>query len=158
MRWLSDLLVLWADTARTLAKDGYGVVVHYNSASSKAESEATVKAITSGGGQAWLFEGDLTKVANIDKLFALGKSKGKIFVAINTAGKVLKKAIADVRRERTLSYRQRTIGLNASMFQISEKEYDDMNAINSKLAFFFIQAALKNTEDGGSIISIVTSL
>lgn len=35
-----------------LAKDGYGVVVHYNSASSKEESEQTIKTITDAGGQA----------------------------------------------------------------------------------------------------------
>jgi hypothetical protein len=65
-----------------------------------------------------------------------------------------------------------------NLLQVTEKEYDDMfnvsescnkfgpghklklyfSQINSKIAFFFIQQALKNIEDGGSIVSIVTSL
>lgn len=57
-------------------------------------------------------------------------------VAINTVGKVLKKPIAD----------------------INEQEYDEMFEVNSKVGFFFIKHAEKNLEDGGAIISIVTSL
>lgn len=127
---------LGALISKSLAKDGYSIVVHYNSESSKAESEATIKEIISAGGNAWGFQADLTKVDEIGKLFAIAKSKGKITVAINTAGKVLKKPILDV----------------------TEKEYDDMFNVNSKISFFFIQHALKNIEDGGSIITIVTSL
>lgn len=122
--------------SRSLAKDGYGVVVHYNSPASKDESEATVNEIINAGGKAWSFGADLTNVDEIAKLFSTAKAKGKITVAINTAGKVLKKPILEV----------------------TEKEYDDMFNINSKIAFFFIQQALKNIEDGGSIVSIVTSL
>jgi len=82
--------------AKSLAKDGYGVMIHYNSPSSKDESEATVKAIINDGGNAWSFGADLTNVDEIAKLFSTAKSKGKITVAINTAGKVLKKPILEV--------------------------------------------------------------
>ena len=60
----------------------------------------------------------------------------KFDIAINTVGKVLKKPISD----------------------ITETEYDDMFAINSKVAFFFIKHAEKHLVDGGCIISLVTSL
>jgi NAD(P)-dependent dehydrogenase (short-subunit alcohol dehydrogenase family) len=71
-------------------------VVHYNSASSKGEAEAAVEEIANAGGKAWSFQADLTKVDEIAALFATAKGKGKITVAINTAGKVLKKPILDV--------------------------------------------------------------
>lgn len=80
----------------------------------------------------------MTRFAN-DRLFAdalVGLGATKFDFAINTVGKVLKKPIAD----------------------ISEKEYDDMFNANSKSNFFFIQDAAKNLNDGGAIISIVTSL
>lgn len=71
-------------------------MVHYNSASSKQESEATVTEIIGSGGHAWGVQADLTKVDEIAKLFDFAKSKGKITVAINNVGKVLKKPISDV--------------------------------------------------------------
>lgn len=61
---------------------------------------------------------------------------GKLDLAVNTVGKVLKKPLVE----------------------ISEAEYDSMFATNSKANFFFIQEAAKNLNDGGAIISIVTSL
>jgi NAD(P)-dependent dehydrogenase (short-subunit alcohol dehydrogenase family) len=82
--------------SRSLAKDGYGIIIHYNSPSSKDESEATVNEIINAGGKAWSFGADLTNVDEIAKLFSTAKSKGKIVVAINTAGKVLKKPILEV--------------------------------------------------------------
>ena len=39
-----------------------------------------------------------------------------------------------------------------------EKEFDEMDAVNSKAAFFFIKEAGQYLEEGGSIITIVTSL
>jgi NAD(P)-dependent dehydrogenase (short-subunit alcohol dehydrogenase family) len=83
--------------SRSLAKDGYGIVIHYNSPSSKDESEATVNEIIQAGGKAWSFGADLTSVDEIARLFSTAKSKGKIMIAINTAGKVLKKPILEVR-------------------------------------------------------------
>lgn len=82
--------------SRALAKDGFLVVVHYNSASSKAESEATISEINSSGGEAIGIQADLTKIDEIIKLFVLAKSKGKVTVAIYNVGKVLKKPIAEV--------------------------------------------------------------
>ncbi|KAL8276344.1 hypothetical protein RQP46_011269 [Phenoliferia psychrophenolica] len=122
--------------SRTLSTQGYSIIVHYNSPSSLLESTATVDSIIESGGLAWAFQADLTQKGKMEELFAFAKGKGKVEVAINTVGKVLKKPLVE----------------------ILEKEYDEMFDVNSKVAFFFIQHALKNIEDGGSIISIVTSL
>jgi len=75
--------------------------------------------------------------ANVAELFADAEAAlGTIDVAVNTAGKVLRKPIVET----------------------TEDEYDSMFDINSKAAYFFIQEAGKNLADGGKIITIVTAL
>lgn len=61
---------------------------------------------------------------------------GRPDIAINTVGKVLKKPFTD----------------------ISEAEYDEMTAVNSKTAFFFLKEAGKHLNDNGKICTLVTSL
>jgi NAD(P)-dependent dehydrogenase (short-subunit alcohol dehydrogenase family) len=56
-------------------------------------------------------------------------------IAINTVGKVLKKAIVD----------------------ISEDEYDKMSVVYAKSAFFFLKEAGKNLNEHGKVCTIVTS-
>ncbi len=73
----------------------------------------------------------------MEKLFADAiAAVGKPDIAINTVGKVLKKPITE----------------------ISETEYDEMSAVNSKSAFFFLREAGKHVNDNGKICTLVTSL
>jgi NAD(P)-dependent dehydrogenase (short-subunit alcohol dehydrogenase family) len=123
--------------SQTFAAKGAKLAIHYNSDSTKAAAEETLSSITSAGGEAFLFQADLTKVENIAKLFAATKEKfGGIDIAINTVGMVLKKPYLDT----------------------TEAEYDSMFGINSKVAYFFIQEAGKQVNDNGKIITVVTSL
>lgn len=123
--------------SRTFADDGAKVVVHYNSNSTKAAADDTVKAIKTGGSDAFAVQGDLTKVAEVRRLFDEAVQRfGGVDVAINTVGKVLKKPFTET----------------------TEAEYDSMFGINSKAAYFFIQEAGKRMNDGGKIVTIVTSL
>ncbi|MGE9313779.1 SDR family oxidoreductase [Niabella sp. CJ426] len=124
--------------ARNLAKDGASqIAIHYNSDSSRTDAEATLADVQATGADGFLFQGDLTQVANITRLFDETKSKfGRIDIAINTVGKVLKKPFTDT----------------------TEAEYDSMADINSKVAYFFIQEAGKKLSDHGKICTIVTSL
>lgn len=123
--------------SRNLAAKGAKIAIHYNSDSSKADAEQTLADIQADGGEAFLFQADLTKVENITKLFAETKAKfGGIDIAINTVGMVLKKPFLDT----------------------TEAEYDTMFDINSKVAYFFIQEAGKNLNDNGKLCTIVTSL
>jgi len=123
--------------SKSLGAEGASVVVHYNSASSRAAAEETVASVKAVGGDAFAIQGDFTKVAEIVKVFQQAKARyGGIDIAINTVGKVLKKPIADT----------------------TEEEYDDMFAVNSKAAYFFIREAARTLNDGGKIVSIVTSL
>jgi hypothetical protein len=45
------------------------LAIHYNSESSRAESEKTLAEVQALGAEAFLFQGDLTKVDNITKFF-----------------------------------------------------------------------------------------
>lgn len=124
--------------ARDLAEQGAkAVVIHYNSAASKAEAEKTVAAIQATGAQGVALQADLTTAGAVEKLFADAVAAvGKPDIAINTVGKVLKKPMID----------------------ISEAEYDEMTAVNAKTAFFFLKEAGKHLNDNGKICTLVTSL
>lgn len=124
--------------ARDLAAQGAkALAIHYNSAASKADADATVSAIQAIGARAVALQGDLTTAGAVEKLFADAiAAVGKPDIAINTVGKVLKKPMAE----------------------ISEAEYDEMTAVNSKTAFFFLKEAGKNLNDNGKICTLVTSL
>jgi len=124
--------------ARDLAAHGASaVVIHYNSAASKAQADATVQAVQQLGAKAVALQGDLTSAAAVEKLFADAVAAvGRPDIAINTVGKVLKKPFSE----------------------ISEAEYDEMTAVNSKSAFFFLKEAGKHVRDNGKICTLVTSL
>ena len=51
--------------SRNFAAKGAKVVIHYNSDATKADAEKTLKDITSAGGEAFLFQADLTDTKNI---------------------------------------------------------------------------------------------
>lgn len=124
--------------ARDLAAQGArAVAIHYNSEASKSDAEATVAALQGLGAQAVALQGDLTRAAAMEKLFAdTIAAVGRPDIAINTVGKVLKKPLQDV----------------------TEAEYDTMSAVNAKTAFFFLKEAGKHVNDNGKVLTLVTSL
>lgn len=124
--------------ARDLAEQGAkAVVIHYNRDADKPQAEETLAAIKAAGSDAFALQGDLTSAAAMEKLFADAEAAaGKIDIAVNTVGKVLKKPMAD----------------------ISEAEYDEMSAVNAKTAFFFMKEAGKRLNDKGKVVTLVTSL
>lgn len=123
--------------ARQAAEAGANVAIHYNSDSSRADAEQTLAAVEAAGVKGATFQADLTVPANVTRLFADAESAlGTIDIAVNTAGKVLRKPMVDT----------------------TEDEYDSMFDINSKAAYFFIKEAGKSLAEGGKIVTIVTSL
>lgn len=124
--------------SRDLAEQGAkGVVIHYNSASSKADADATVAAVKKLGVGAIAVQGDLSQPANNTALFDAAKKEfGGTDIAINTTGVVIKKPIVDV----------------------TEDDFDKIFAVNAKASFFFMQEAGKKLNDGGKICTIVSSL
>lgn len=124
--------------ARDFASQGAkAIVIHYNSAATQADAEATVADVQAAGSKAVALQGDLTSAAAMERLFADAVAAvGRPDIAINTVGKVLKKPLLD----------------------ISEAEYDEMSAVNAKAAFFFLKEAGRHVNDGGRICTLVTSL
>jgi NAD(P)-dependent dehydrogenase (short-subunit alcohol dehydrogenase family) len=123
--------------ARQSAEAGADIAIHYNSESTRPEAEETLAAVEASGSKGVLLTGDLTKPANVEKLFVDAVSAlGPIDIAVNTTGKVLRKPIAET----------------------TEDEYDSMFDINAKAAYFFIKEAGKHLADDGKIVSIVTAL
>lgn len=123
--------------ARQSAEAGADIAIHYNSESTRPEAEETLAAVEASGSKGVLLTGDLTKPANVEKLFVDAVSAlGPIDIAVNTTGKVLRKPIAET----------------------TEDEYDSMFDINAKAAYFFIKEAGKHLADNGKIVSIVTAL
>ena len=124
--------------ARDLAERGAkAVVIHYNSAASQVEAEATAAAVQKAGAKAVTLQGDLTSAAAVEKLFAdTVAAVGRPDIAINTVGKVLKKP----------------------MLEVSEAEFDEMSNVNAKSAFFFLKEAGRHVNDNGKVVTLVTSL
>lgn len=120
-----------------VAAGAKGLVLHYNSDSSRAETEKTAAALREKGADVITFQGDLAVVGHNVQLFDQAKAHfGAVHVAVNTAGVVIKKPILDV----------------------SEADYDKSFDANSKAAFFFIQQAGRVLAERGSIVTIVSSL
>lgn len=121
----------------TLAAQGVNVAVHYNSESSEADANKTVAAVETAGVKAVKFQADLTVPTNVERLYDTAiDAFGSVDIAVNTAGKVLRKPIIET----------------------TEAEYDSMLDINAKAAYFFIKEAGKRLNDDGKVITIVTAL
>ncbi len=123
--------------SRQLAEAGANVAIHYNSESTQSAAEETLAAVEAAGGKGVVLTGDLTSAANVERLFDdAAAALGPIDVAVNTVGKVLRKPIIET----------------------TEEEYDSMFDINAKSAYFFIKEAGRNLNEGGKVVTILTSL
>ncbi len=123
--------------AEMVGAEGASVAVHYNSPNAKAGAEETAKAFKAAGGDASVFQADLTKVKEVEQLFDnVLKKFGHLDILVNTVGMVLKKPFVE----------------------ITEEEYDRMFAINAKAAFFCMREAAKKMRDNGRILNLGTSL
>lgn len=121
----------------TLGEAGAKVVVHYHGDTSAADAEKTVEAVRGTGSEAIAVQGDLTRIADVRRLFDTAIDNfGRADIAVNTTGMVLRKPILET----------------------TEEEYDRMFAVNAKAAYFFIQEAGRRLSDNGKIISLGTSL
>lgn len=124
--------------ARDLATQGVkAIAIHYHSDECEAEAQATLAAIREHGVQALAIKADLTSAHAVEELFASVLAvAGWPDIAINTVGKVLKKPIIDT----------------------TEEEFDEMLAVNTKSAFFFLKEAGRHVNDNGKVLTILTSL
>lgn len=123
--------------AEALARRGADVVVHHHGASSKGEAEETARLVEKAVRRAIVVAADLGSVAEVKRMFAeTAAAFGRLDIAINNAGLIVKKPILEV----------------------TEEDFDRSFAINAKAAFFVMQEAARRIEDGGRIVNLGTTL
>jgi 3-oxoacyl-[acyl-carrier protein] reductase len=124
-----------AGIAKALAKAGANVIVNYSS--SAADAEKIVKEIKSDGGEAFAIKADMSKSAEVKKMFDEAQLKfGPVDILVNNAGVAVFEMID---------------GLTEDAFH---KQFN-LNVLGYLLA---AQAAVKQMENGGSIINISSIL
>jgi 3-oxoacyl-[acyl-carrier protein] reductase len=121
-----------AGIAKAFAKEGANVVVNY--ASAKADAEKVAAEIQGSCGKAITVQADVSKQADVDKLFAeTKKAFGSVDILVNNAG----------------------VYEFAPIEQITEQSYRRMFDLNVLGTVLSTQAALKTMNgNGGSIINV----
>ncbi|ASA20464.1 SDR family oxidoreductase [Paenibacillus donghaensis] len=121
--------------AEQLAGLGAAVVINYSSSPEKAAE--VVEGIRSKGGSATAIQADLSKLEDVERLFAETVAAfGQVDILINNAGLMITKPIAEV----------------------TEADFDKQFAVNVKGTFFACQQAFKVMENHGRIINFSTSV
>jgi 3-oxoacyl-[acyl-carrier protein] reductase len=120
--------------AERFGKEGASVVVNYVQNADKAME--VVSAIKTTGAQALPVQADMSKVADIRRLFQEAIDHfGRLDILVNNAGVFQPKVLSEV----------------------SEEEFDAAFAVNAKGTFFALQEAARWIEKGGRIINISSS-
>jgi 3-oxoacyl-[acyl-carrier protein] reductase len=115
--------------ALELAKRGASVVINYANAA-KLANEA-VKEIESTGSKSVAIQGDMTKVADIRRVFKEAIDHfGRLDIVMSNSG--------------TESFKKEE--------DVTEEDYDKVFALNTRAQFFVAQEALKTLQNGGRII------
>lgn len=118
-----------------LAQSGAKVVVNYTSNREKADE--VVKTIEQAGGTATSIRADVSKVSEVEALFAETLELfGRVDILVNNAGILEYTAIQDV----------------------TEELFDRHFAINVKGTYFACQQAMKYMAAGGTIVNLSTSV
>ena len=116
--------------ALRLAREGAQVAIHYG------ESEAEARATAAECGGAPIFQADLTKVAEIERLFSAAYSHfGRIDGLVNNAARFTR----------------------LDPLAVTETDWDFVHSVNLKAVFFCCQQAAKRMIDrgeGGRIVNI----
>ena len=117
--------------AERLAADGTAVVINYTR--NPKQAEETVGGITARGGTAVAIQADVSKPADIRRLFdEAEKAFGRLDIVVANAGVFLMKPLTES----------------------TEEDYDQVFDINTKGAFFTLREAAKRVKDGGRIIAV----
>jgi 3-oxoacyl-[acyl-carrier protein] reductase len=120
--------------AERLSRDGAAVVVNY--AGRIEQAREVVAGIEKAGGRALAVKADVSRVADVNRLFdATFEHFGRLDILVNNAGVILYKLLVDV----------------------TEEEFDRIFAVNVKGTFFASQQAAKRMADGGRIINFSSS-
>jgi 3-oxoacyl-[acyl-carrier protein] reductase len=121
--------------AERLGRDGAAVVVNY--ATTPMQAEEVVRAIERTGGAAVAIGADVSRRAEVCRLFDQAEARfGGIDIVVNNAGVLSLGLVTDV----------------------AEEEFDQLFAINARGAFFVLQESARRVRDGGRIISTSSSV
>lgn len=120
--------------AQRLAEEGATVVVHYNE--SAAGAEETAELIRSAGGEAVVYQADITKRADVVALFAqIDAVPGRIDIVVNNAGG----------------------GGGGALEALDDDEMEWMIGLNFKGPLYVASEAAKRLGEGGRIINFSSS-
>jgi 3-oxoacyl-[acyl-carrier protein] reductase len=115
-----------------LAKEGISVAINYMGSSLQADD--VVKQIQISGGIAKAFSADVSKVSEIEHLYnEVNKAFGGINIVVANAGIAI---------------------MGIPIIDVTEADFDRINAVNHKGTYFVLQQAAKQVRDGGRIIQI----
>jgi 3-oxoacyl-[acyl-carrier protein] reductase len=115
--------------ALELAKRGASVVINY--ANSAKPAQEAVKDIESTGSKAVAIQGDMTKVADVRRVFKDAIDHfGRLDIVMSNSG--------------TESFKKEE--------DVTEEDYDRVFALNTRAQFFVAQEALKTLQHGGRIV------
>ena len=121
--------------AERYAALGANIVVNYSK--DKASADEVVSNIKAMGANVISVQADVSKVADIERLFAESKNTfGKIDIVVANAGIEM---------------------VETPVTEFTEEQFDKLFSINTKGAYFTMQQAAKNIEDNGRIIYIASS-
>jgi 3-oxoacyl-[acyl-carrier protein] reductase len=120
--------------ASRLASDGAQVIINY--AGNEAAATEAVTQISDRGDRAVAIQGDLTKIADIEKLFALALEQfGKLDILVNNAGVATLVPLPD----------------------LTEAEFDRVFDLNAKGTLFCLKQAALHLGDNGRVVNIASS-
>jgi 3-oxoacyl-[acyl-carrier protein] reductase len=143
MNNLKNKVALITGSARGLGKAiaeryaalGADIVINYSR--DKIAAEEVVSNIKAMGSRVIAVQADVSKVADLQKLFAEAKAAfGKIDIVVVNAGIEL---------------------VEVPVTDFTEEQFDRVFSINTKGSYFTMQQAAKNVEDNGRIIYIASS-
>lgn len=119
-----------AEIAKQLAAAGAKIVVNY--AGNKAAADGTVEAIKAVGGDAHAIQADVSKSAEVKRLFDEAIAHyGRIDILVNNAGIILYRLIKET----------------------TDEEFDKLIDINIKGTFYALREAVTRLSDNGAIIN-----
>ncbi len=121
--------------AERYAALGANIIINYSK--DKVSADEVVSNIQAMGVNVISVQADVSKVADIERLFAEAKNAfGKIDIVVANAGIEM---------------------VETPVAEFTEEQFDRLFSINTKGAYFTMQQAAKNVEDNGRIIYIASS-
>lgn len=119
--------------AERLAANGAAVVINYTG--SRQRAQESVKVVVAKGGKAVAIQADVSKPAEVQRLFnEAEKALGPLDIVVANAG----------------------VYLSKPLIESTEDDYDHVFNINTKGVYFTLQEAARRVRNGGRIIVIST--